>query len=151
MQSTTEELQRDNDIARQLLDAYGNDCGARIDLLGRIAFLTERAHGFMEHEYTTLSLADLVDEEDREKYAGQTVEVPNPSFDAEKLLLAAGEIGEAFEAIRKGDGENEAEEIADTIIRLIGYAYRKNYQIGQAIHNKMATNIDRPYKHGKLR
>lgn len=69
-----------------------------------------------------------------------------------------GELSEAVEAIRLGNCCDDhipsflgAEaEFADTIIRLLDHAGAKGYRIGEALVAKMAYNLSRPAKHGKL-
>lgn len=75
---------------------------------------------------------------------------PDPEIGviATKLLLIAGEIGEHFEAIRKGHGfDKEAEELADVVIRLFDYAAYRGIDLDSEIEAKMSVNEDRPYKH----
>jgi hypothetical protein len=48
--------------------------------------------------------------------------VENPSLPSEKLMLIVTEVAEAQEALRNGDRENEAEEVADILIRVLDYA-----------------------------
>ena len=82
-----------------------------------------------------------------------------PFIDAEKLLLMHTEISEHVEALRrKGEPQldphcpefsNEEIEMADLIIRIMDYAYHKNYRIGSAVIAKMNFNATRPFKHGK--
>lgn len=43
---------------------------------------------------------------------------------------------------------NEEEELADTIIRALDYAKRRNLNIGKAVAVKHAYNVTRPYRHG---
>lgn len=73
----------------------------------------------------------------------------NPSIELEKLLLAVSEITEAQAALRDGDKEHEAEEIADAFIRLLDYAAFRGIDIETEIEKKMETNQMRPYLHGK--
>lgn len=74
---------------------------------------------------------------------------PEVGIIATKLLLIAGELGEHFEAIRKGHGfEKEAEELADVVIRLFDYAAYRGIDLDAEIANKMSINSTRPYKHG---
>lgn len=66
-----------------------------------------------------------------------------------KLMLIVSELGECLEAIRKGDKENEAEELADAAIRIMDYAGTYRIDLGTAIVKKMAVNEGRPFMHGK--
>lgn len=67
----------------------------------------------------------------------------------EKIALIHSEISECLEAIRKGDDANEAEELADAVIRILDYCGRFHIDLGGAIEKKMIANYSRPYKHGK--
>lgn len=82
------------------------------------------------------------------------------SIDMELAAIAKthSELSEAVEAIRRGNLPDDhiptfsgAEaEFADAIIRLLDHAGAKGYRIGQALVAKMAYNLSRPAKHGKL-
>lgn len=67
----------------------------------------------------------------------------------EKLALIITEVSECIEAVRKGDKENEAEELADTMVRLLDYIGGFDVEFCTAFHKKMVQNLDRPYRHGK--
>lgn len=67
----------------------------------------------------------------------------------EKIALMHSELSECLEAIRKGDEENEEEELADCIIRILDYAGHRNMNLGAALCEKMRKNLLRPRKHGK--
>lgn len=67
----------------------------------------------------------------------------------EKLALIMTEIAECVEAVRKGDLENEAEELADTMVRIFDYAGGFNVNLGAAFHKKMEANYSRPFRHNK--
>jgi len=67
------------------------------------------------------------------------------------LMLMASELGEACEAIRHGDDENLAEELADVVIRIADYCGWKCIDLEKAITEKMAKNKTRPYMHGNKR
>lgn len=67
----------------------------------------------------------------------------------EKLALIHSEVSETLEAVRKGDTENEVEELADIVIRVLDYAGYFGFDLAAAIHTKMHRNYLRPYKHGK--
>lgn len=82
------------------------------------------------------------------------------SIDTELAAIAKthSELSEATEAIRRGNAPDDhiptfsgAEaEFADAIIRLLDHAGAKGYRIGEALVAKMAYNLSRPAKHGKL-
>lgn len=67
----------------------------------------------------------------------------------EKIALVHSEVSEWLEAVRKGDAQNEAEEMADAVIRILDYAGQHGIDLGVAIEAKMLKNYARPYKHGK--
>ena len=67
----------------------------------------------------------------------------------EKLMLVVTELAEAMEAIRKDDGQNFNEEIADTFIRLLDICGSVGIDIEDEIKSKMAVNEKRPHKHNK--
>lgn len=66
-----------------------------------------------------------------------------------KLLLVVGEVSEAIEALRDGNPEHEAEEVADVFIRLLDYCAWKGFDIDYEITKKHEYNKTRPHKHGK--
>lgn len=75
------------------------------------------------------------------------------------LMLTAGELFEAHDAVRKGNPPSEklegvshvAEELADTFIRLIDMVQAKGMQgeFFSAVQQKMVYNTTRPVRHGK--
>lgn len=67
----------------------------------------------------------------------------------EKIALMHSELSEALEAIRNGDEDNEAEELADALIRILDYCGQFEINIGKALCDKMQKNLLRPRKHGK--
>jgi hypothetical protein len=73
----------------------------------------------------------------------------NPSLPSEKLMLIVTEVAEAQEALRDGDLENEAEEIADVLIRLLDYAAWRGISLDREVAEKMERNLGRPYLHGR--
>lgn len=74
----------------------------------------------------------------------------------EPLLLMHCEISEAVEALREGNPEsvkipghsNVAEELADTVIRIMDYCGKHEINLGAAIIAKHEYNRGREYKHG---
>jgi hypothetical protein len=72
-------------------------------------------------------------------------------LDASRNALVVSEVSEALEAIRKGDDENEAEELADAIIRICDYAGYKGIDLEEEVVVKMNRNAKRPRMHGGKR
>ena len=74
---------------------------------------------------------------------------------AVKLCLIHSEVSEVMEAVRQPehlfDGNQEMEELADVVIRVMDYAvgFRAELSLGDAICDKMRTNLSRPFKHGE--
>lgn len=68
---------------------------------------------------------------------------------ATRLMLIVSELGEALEALRCGDKENFAEELADVAIRLGDLCGGLNIDLESEIEQKMEKNKKRGYKHGK--
>lgn len=66
------------------------------------------------------------------------------------LMLIGTEVAEAAEAVRRGDAENFAEELADVVIRVFDTAGALGVDLERAILAKMDTNRERPPRHGKL-
>lgn len=103
-----------------------------LGVLGFNGFANEKAHGFGE------------------------------SPPAEAIALMHSELSEALEEIRAGHMLNETyynpdkptkpegvpAELADVIIRVVGFCARHNIDIGAAVLEKMAYNESRPFKHG---
>lgn len=68
---------------------------------------------------------------------------------AEKLALIHSEVSECLEAVRKSDSYNEAEELADVLVRLLDYAGGFGIDLSGAYYRKMLANYHRPHRHGK--
>jgi hypothetical protein len=84
-----------------------------------------------------------------------------PRTFGDEMILAVGELSEAYEEFRdhrdlnevyfREDGKPEGipVEIADAIIRLAETAWSRNMPLGDALAYKMAYNRTRPHRHGK--
>lgn len=76
---------------------------------------------------------------------------------SQKGYLMNSELGEHCESLRGGTTSklielginNETEELADTIIRILDYCGQYELPIGEAIMAKMAVNQKRPFQHGR--
>jgi NTP pyrophosphatase (non-canonical NTP hydrolase) len=66
----------------------------------------------------------------------------------EMLMLAVSELSEALEAFRKHDPANFAEELADTIIRVMDMAEGLGIDLESEIAKKHEYNRSRSYMHG---
>lgn len=75
--------------------------------------------------------------------------VENPSLASEKLMLIVTEVAEVQEALRDDDRENEAEEVADILIRVLDYAAWRGINLDREVWAKMGRNRDRPHLHGR--
>jgi NTP pyrophosphatase (non-canonical NTP hydrolase) len=65
------------------------------------------------------------------------------------LCLIHGEISEAMEADRRGEGwDRVTEELADVCIRVFDLCGMLNLDLEKAIREKMEFNKGRSYKHG---
>jgi len=65
------------------------------------------------------------------------------------IMLVVSELSEAVEGLRKGDTENLAEEIADSVIRIMDLSGFLGIDLEKEICKKMAYNETRPARHGK--
>jgi NTP pyrophosphatase (non-canonical NTP hydrolase) len=68
-----------------------------------------------------------------------------------KLALITSEVSEALEAYRKDDAANFAEELADTLIRVLDLAIGLGIDLDSAVGAKLAKNKQRGYRHGGKR
>jgi len=77
--------------------------------------------------------------------------------DAERIALMHSELSEALEALRNGNPSSNKiieyssleEELADTVIRIMDYAFGNDLDIAGAIIAKIEYNKNREYMHGK--
>ena len=67
------------------------------------------------------------------------------------VALMHSELSEAVEGYRKGDMQNFAEELADTVIRIFDTSAFMGIDIAAEVAKKHAANLKRPYKHGGKR
>lgn len=79
-----------------------------------------------------------------------------PRNKGEMIALIHSEVSEVLEAVRKPRSSEkipqfsqEAEELADVVIRVMDYAYGHNLDLVGAIKFKVLHNATRPHKHGK--
>jgi NTP pyrophosphatase (non-canonical NTP hydrolase) len=68
-----------------------------------------------------------------------------------KLALITSEVSEALEAYRKDDPANFAEELADTLIRVLDLASGLGIDLDSAVAAKLEKNKQRGYRHGGKR
>lgn len=76
---------------------------------------------------------------------------------AVRLCLIHSEVSEALEALRSGGPQSKKidcklfdEELADTVIRIMDLCGWLNIDLTTAVQKKMAYNLERPSKHGKV-
>ncbi len=83
--------------------------------------------------------------------------VPEARPDSECIVLIISELTEALEGLRKGNPPDEhlphrksAEvELADAIIRIMDYGQARDWNVAEALFDKLEFNKTRPHKHGK--
>lgn len=85
--------------------------------------------------------------------ATREVNEANGWFDRDRPLsadiaLLHSEVSEAYEAVRKADADNFAEELADVLIRLLDTAERADVDLGEEVGRKLTRNTQRGYRHG---
>lgn len=108
--------------------------------LGAICHHIARSHGFYDSRD---SIAN------RLAFNTNLTESFETIWDLERLMLITTEVAEAAEAVRKGDMDNLAEEVADILIRLVDFSHYMGIDLDKALADKMDTNIARPHMHGK--
>jgi NTP pyrophosphatase (non-canonical NTP hydrolase) len=113
---------------------------AGLDALAARLHANARAKGFYDRERLVVRDPVLGDVEGRPL---------NPSLPAEKLMLIVSEAAEVLDALRDGDRDHEAEEIADVVIRALDYAAWRGFSIEAAIAAKVEANGSRPHLHGR--
>ena len=67
------------------------------------------------------------------------------------IALMHSELSEALEADREGNltgKDGVAEELADTVIRILDFCDNKGIDLEQEVIEKMKINADREFKHG---
>lgn len=68
---------------------------------------------------------------------------PNPSFDAERLAFIHSEVSEALDALRDGDEDALALELADIVLRTLDFAAWKGINIDSAVSRKLTEVAQR--------
>jgi NTP pyrophosphatase (non-canonical NTP hydrolase) len=84
-------------------------------------------------------------------FTDDEVKLVKSVFMVVKMALITSEVSEAVEALRKDDGTNFGEELADILIRwadMIGGTMDPE-MMEKIIEDKMAVNANRPVRHGK--
>jgi NTP pyrophosphatase (non-canonical NTP hydrolase) len=115
----------------------------KIKELQRQAHINAVSKGFWE-DYT--KLRDYLISVDKWQEHGEYIKNIHKTA---LLMLVVGELSEAVEGLRKGDRENLAEEMADSVIRIMDFCGGKDIDLETEVIKKMAINSQRPDKHGK--
>lgn len=100
--------------------------------------------GFWDH-------ADLGSHLERLQRGPSMQGTDNPSIVPEKLMLVVTEVAEAMEAYRNDDHPEFAEELADTIIRILDLCAYLCIDIDRAVITKVLKNRKREHLHGRKR
>jgi len=74
---------------------------------------------------------------------------PKWAGDLAELGLIHTEISETMEAVRDGDEEHMAEELAGIVIRVLNFASRHNINLMEYITEEFKRNTNRPFLHGR--
>jgi NTP pyrophosphatase (non-canonical NTP hydrolase) len=96
-------------------------------------------------EIVVINEANGWDVSRRGDWAGTEYKIPA------KLALITSEVSEALEAYRKDDPANFAEELADTLIRVLDLASGLGIDLDSAVAAKLEQNKQRGYRHGGKR
>ena len=112
-----------------------------LDHMAQVCHDTSRDHGFWDHEEVDLLQYHPLG--DRKSKGA------NPSIYPEKIALMHSELSEALEALRDNDRDQEEEELADVVIRLLDYAHARGFSMSRAVSAKMEKNKSRPRLHGR--
>lgn len=117
-----------------------------------------RAKGFWDSMDKAINSLPNGDVNNFIEYTG-TQKATKDAFIAQKIALIMSESGEALEAMRKIDYERNgygigqkdsfADELADTLIRILDLCGELNIDIDAQIKWKMGYNAGRDKKHGK--
>lgn len=100
-------------------------------------------HGFYEEQVDLEEYLASKDEPDKHALA-------TTNFTLAQLAKVACEVGEAVDAIQRGEYLQLHEELADVVIRVMDLAGYLEFRLGDCIMLKMEKNRKRPWKHGKL-
>lgn len=99
------------------------------------------------HDLNTL--AAMIRETSRANGFENPASIDQVEMTATKLLLICEEVLEAWREVRKtGDMDAFAEELADTVIRVLDLTVDLGIDIDAVMAEKMEKNRHRPYKHG---
>lgn len=103
------------------------DKARTLSALQRAAYTTSREHGWWDN-----------------------CDPHDPTVAGAKIALMHSELSEALEEIRvdKGSDDGLAEELADTVIRILDFCGARGLDLENAVLAKMAKNKARPHRHG---